>query len=137
MRPMRRWTSTRSCRSPAPRSATTRGGSPTWCATGWKAMSDNRPGRESLTGAQRAAVVLLSLGEAQAAEVLKHMGPREVQKLGMAMTTVSAVGRDTVAEVFDDFVDSLAQPAAIGAGADDYIRAVLTQALGEERADRK
>src|SRR5690606_41857077 len=82
----------------------------------------------------RSALVLLSLGEAQAAEVLKHMGPREVQKLGMAMTTVSAVGRDTVAEVFDDFVDSLAQPAAIGAGADDYIRAVLTQALGEERA---
>lgn len=97
-------------------------------------MSDPRPAREPLTGSQRAALVLLSLGEAQAAEVLKHMGPREVQKLGMAMTTVSAVHRDTVAQVFDDFVESLAQPTAIGAGTDDYIRAVLTQALGEERA---
>ena len=87
-----------------------------------------------LSGVQRAAVVLLSLGEDQAAEVLKHMGAKEVQKLGLAMTSVSAVSRDDVAAVFDDFVDVLAQPNALGAGADDYIRAVLTQALGEERA---
>ena len=87
-----------------------------------------------LSGVQRAAVVLLSLGEEQAAEVLKHMGAKEVQKLGLAMTSVSAVSRDDVAAVFDDFVDVLAQPNALGAGADDYIRAVLTQALGEERA---
>ena len=87
-----------------------------------------------LSGVQRAAVVLLSLGEDQAAEVLKHMGAKEVQKLGLAMTSVSAVSRDDVAAVFDDFVDVLAQPSALGSGADDYIRAVLTQALGEERA---
>ncbi|WP_078759066.1 flagellar motor switch protein FliG [Novilysobacter spongiicola] len=87
-----------------------------------------------MTGVQRAAVVLLSLGEAQAAEVLKHMGAKEVQKLGMAMTSVGGVSRNTVAAVFEDFVETLAQPSAIGAGADDYIRAVLTQALGEERA---
>src|SRR5690606_32021180 len=98
-------------------------------------MADsNADKREPLTGVQRAAVVLLSLGEAQAAEVLKHMGAKEVQKLGMAMTSVGGVSRDTVAKVFDDFVDTLAQPSALGAGADDYIRAVLTQALGEERA---
>ena len=84
-----------------------------------------------LSGVQRAAVVLLSLGEDQAAEVLKHMGAKEVQKLGLAMTSVSAVSRDDVAAVFDDFVDVLAQPNALGAGADEYIRAVLTQALGE------
>lgn len=89
---------------------------------------------DALSGVQRAAVVLLSLGEAQAAEVLKHMGASEVQKLGLAMTSVGAVSRDSVAQVFDDFVDVLAQPSALGSGADDYIRAVLTQALGEERA---
>ncbi|MGY0620392.1 flagellar motor switch protein FliG [Lysobacter sp. A378] len=87
-----------------------------------------------MTGVQRAAVVLLSLGEAQAAEVLKHMGAREVQKLGMAMTSVGGVSRETVGTVFDDFVETLAQPSALGSGADDYIRAVLNQALGEERA---
>ncbi len=87
-----------------------------------------------LSGVQRAAVVLLSLGEDQAAEVLKHMSAKEVQKLGLAMTTVGSINRDDVGAVFDDFVDVLAQPNALGAGADDYIRAVLTQALGEERA---
>ncbi|SKA21667.1 flagellar motor switch protein FliG [Lysobacter spongiicola DSM 21749] len=97
-------------------------------------MADPKNKEEPLTGVQRAAVVLLSLGEAQAAEVLKHMGAKEVQKLGMAMTSVGGVSRNTVAAVFEDFVETLAQPSAIGAGADDYIRAVLTQALGEERA---
>ncbi|MGH8073458.1 MAG: flagellar motor switch protein FliG [Lysobacter sp.] len=86
-----------------------------------------------LSGTQRAAVVLLSLGESQAAEVLKHMSAKEVQKLGLAMTSVGGISHESVAEVFDDFVDVLAQPGALGS-ADDYIRAVLTQALGEERA---
>ena len=86
-----------------------------------------------LTGVQRAAVVLLSLGEQQAAEVLKHMSAKEVQKLGVAMTSVGNVSRDSVARVFDDFVDVLAQPG-LGSGADEYVRAVLVQALGEDRA---
>lgn len=90
--------------------------------------------RTPLTGVQRAAVVLLSLGEQQAAEVLKHMGAKEVQKLGLAMTSVGGISRETVADVFDDFVDVLAQPSGLGSGADDYIRNVLTQALGEDRA---
>ncbi len=88
----------------------------------------------SLTGVQRAAIVLLSLGEAQAAEVLKHMGAKEVQKLGVAMTSLGEVDRESVARVFDEFIDVLARPGGIGSGADDYVRAVLTQALGEDRA---
>lgn len=90
---------------------------------------------EKLTGTQRAAIVLLSLGEQQAAEVLKHMSAKEVQKLGLAMTSVGGISRESVSKVFDEFVDVLAQPAAIGSGADDYIRAVLVQALGEDRAN--
>ena len=90
--------------------------------------------RISLTGVQRAAIVLLSLGEAQAAEVLKHMGAKEVQKLGVAMTSLGEVDRESVARVFDEFIDVLARPGGIGSGADDYVRAVLTQALGEDRA---
>ncbi|WP_460822624.1 flagellar motor switch protein FliG [Lysobacter olei] len=88
-----------------------------------------------MTGVQRAAIVLLSLGEQQAAEVLKHMGAKEVQKLGVAMTSVGGVSRDTVLKVFDDFVDVLEQPGGLGTGADDYVRAVLVQALGEDRAN--
>lgn len=87
-----------------------------------------------LSGVQRAAIVLLSLGEQQAADVLKHMGAKEVQKLGVAMTSVGGVSREAVIRVFDEFVDVLAQPSALGSGADEYVRAVLTQALGEDRA---
>ncbi|MBF6025608.1 flagellar motor switch protein FliG [Lysobacter niastensis] len=87
-----------------------------------------------MSGVQRAAVVLLSLGEQQAAEVLKHMSAKEVQKLGVAMTSVSGVSRENVGKVIDEFVDTLAQPSGLGSGADEYVRAVLVQALGEERA---
>ena len=87
----------------------------------------------TLTGVQRAAVVLLSLGEQQAAEVLKHMGAKEVQKLGVAMTSVGGVSRESVERVIGDFVTTLEQPS-LGSGADEYVRAVLVQALGEERA---
>ncbi|MFD0738990.1 flagellar motor switch protein FliG [Lysobacter koreensis] len=87
-----------------------------------------------MSGVQRAAVVLLSLGEQQAAEVLKHMSAKEVQKLGLAMTSVGGISRDAVSRVFDDFVEVLAQPSGLGSGADDYVRAVLVQALGEDRA---
>jgi flagellar motor switch protein FliG len=89
---------------------------------------------EALTGTQRAAVVLLSLGEAQAAEVLRHMGAKEVQKLGVAMASVGDIPHRTVERVIGDFVGVLEQPAKIGDGADEYVRAVLMQALGEERA---
>jgi flagellar motor switch protein FliG len=98
-------------------------------------MADpTQPSSAQLNGVQRAAVVLLSLGEQQAAEVLKHMSAREVQKLGVAMTSVGGISRESVVRVFDEFVDVLAQPSGLGAGADDYVRAVLVHALGEERA---
>lgn len=89
--------------------------------------------KEEITGVQRAAIVLLSLGEQQAAEVLKHMSAKEVQKLGLAMTSLGAVPRESVSRVFDEFVEMLGQPG-LGAGTDDYVRAMLVQALGEERA---
>ncbi len=87
----------------------------------------------ALSGVQRAAVVLLSLGEQQAAEVLKHMGAKEVQKLGVAMTSVGNVSREEVEQVIDEFVTTLERPS-LGSGADEYVRAVLVQALGEDRA---
>ena len=87
-----------------------------------------------LSGTQKAAIILLTLGEQQAAEVLKHMSAKEVQKLGIAMTSVSAVTRDQVVDVVDDFVETLNQPSGLGPGADEYVRAVLVQALGEDRA---
>ncbi|KAF1705061.1 MULTISPECIES: flagellar motor switch protein FliG [Pseudoxanthomonas] len=89
---------------------------------------------EDLNGVQRAAVLLLSLGEADAAEVLKHMSAKEVQKLGLAMATMSGVSREQVMRVMDDFTGALDKQTSLGVGADDYIRNVLIQALGADKA---
>lgn len=88
----------------------------------------------SLNGVQRAAVLLLSLGEAEAAEVLKHMTAKEVQKLGTAMAAISGVSREQVGDVMDAFSGALGKQTSLGMGADDYVRNVLVQALGEDKA---
>ena len=92
------------------------------------------PELRELSGVERSAVLLLSLGEADAAEVLKHMGAKEVQKLGLAMATMGAVSREQVLAVMGDFHDTLERQTSLGVGADDYIRAVLEQALGADKA---
>ena len=89
---------------------------------------------QMLSGVQRAAVLLLSLGESDAAEVLKHMSAKEVQKLGLAMATLSGVSREQVMRVMDDFTGALDKQTSLGVGADDYIRNVLIQALGADKA---
>ncbi len=89
---------------------------------------------DELSGVQRAAVLLLSLGEADAAEVLKHMGAKEVQKLGLAMATMNGVTREQVLRVMDEFEGALDKQTSLGVGADDYIRNVLIQALGADKA---
>ncbi|SOD51970.1 flagellar motor switch protein FliG [Pseudoxanthomonas wuyuanensis] len=88
----------------------------------------------ALTGVQRAAVLLLSLGEQDAAEVLKHMNAKEVQKLGIAMATISGISREQVLQVMDTFGAALDKQTSLGMGADDYVRKVLVQALGEDKA---
>ncbi len=87
-----------------------------------------------LTGVQRSAVLLLSLGEADAAEVLKHMGAKEVQRLGLAMATMGAISREQVTGVMDEFQGALERQTSLGVGADDYIREMLVQALGADKA---
>ena len=87
-----------------------------------------------LNGVQRAAVLLLSLGEHEAAEVLKHMSAKEVQKLGTAMATISGISREQVSQVMDAFSSALSKQTSLGMGTDDYVRNVLVQALGEDRA---
>lgn len=87
-----------------------------------------------LSKAQRAAVILLTLGEESAVEVLKHMSTDEVQKIGQAMTTVSNVSFELTYNILHDFVDTLKLPAGIGANAEDFIRTVMVKSMGEERA---
>jgi flagellar motor switch protein FliG len=87
-------------------------------------------------GIQRSAILLMSLGEEQAVEVFKLLGPREVQKLGQAMANLNQVSREQVASVLRDFRREAEQQTAIGTGSDQYIRSVLTRALGNDKASQ-
>ena len=83
---------------------------------------------------QKAAVLLMTIGEESAAEVLKHMGPKEVQRIGVAMTTVRDLTKDMVNKVIGEFMNTVNKQTALGVGVDDYVRNVLHSALGEEKA---
>jgi flagellar motor switch protein FliG len=85
-------------------------------------------------GVTRSAILLMSIGEEEAVEVFKHLGPKEVQKLGQAMAKLSNVTREQVAEVLREFRVEAEQQAPMAAGTDQYIRSVLTRALGNEKA---
>ncbi|HBF07116.1 MAG TPA: flagellar motor switch protein FliG [Gammaproteobacteria bacterium] len=82
----------------------------------------------------KAAVLLLSLGEEDAAEILKHLGPKEVQRIGSAMTQLKNVTRDQVENVLNTFFEHVQTQTSLGIGSDAYIRNMLVQALGEEKA---
>ncbi|KPX91143.1 flagellar motor switch protein FliG [Pseudomonas meliae] len=88
-----------------------------------------------LSKVEKAAVLLLSLGETDAAQVLRHMGPKEVQKVGVAMAQMRNVHREQVVEVMSEFVDIVGDQTSLGVGSDGYIRKMLTQALGEDKAN--
>jgi flagellar motor switch protein FliG len=85
-------------------------------------------------GIQRSAILLLSLGEDGASEVFKHLGPREVQKLGVAMSTLKNITRDKVEEVLGAFRASAEEKSPLGLDSGTYIRSVLTKALGDDKA---
>ena len=85
-------------------------------------------------GIERGAILLLSLGEEGATEVFKHLGPREVQKLGTAMSNLKNVTRDKVEQVLSAFRLSAEEKSPLGLNSREYLRTVLTKALGDDKA---
>ncbi|AHL76200.1 flagellar motor switch protein FliG [Stutzerimonas stutzeri] len=96
-------------------------------------MSDARVPAK-LNKIDKAAILLLSLGEADAAQVLRHLGPKEVQKVGTAMAQMRNVQKTQIEQVMSEFVDTVGDQTGLGVGSDGYIRKMLTQALGEDKA---
>lgn len=84
-------------------------------------------------GIEKSAVLLLSLGENEAAEVLKHLGPKEVQKLGHAMANLHAVPREKIEHVLDHLQQQTAGGSPVSVD-ETMIRSMLTKALGDDRA---
>jgi flagellar motor switch protein FliG len=87
-----------------------------------------------LSGMERTAVLMLGLGEKHAAEIMRHMGPKEVQEIGMAMAGLTNVTKSMMEEVMSDFVDTIGEQTSLGLGSDEYIRNMLTSALGSDKA---
>jgi flagellar motor switch protein FliG len=86
-------------------------------------------------GSEAAAILLMMLGDAEAAEILSHLEPHEVQHLGSAMFNVADVSESQVESVFNTFMTRTKARTTIGFGAAPRIRAVMEHALGAERAE--
>src|SRR6056300_594438 len=89
---------------------------------------------EALSTTQRAAVLMLLLGEDQAASIIRYMDPKEVQALGAAMVSVGDISQEAVNEVLDDFISTFKKQTSLGLGTSDYVESVLRAALGEDKA---
>ena len=89
---------------------------------------------EGLTETERAAVIMLLLGETQAADIIRFMSPKEVQSLGSAMVGVVDLSQETVDAVLDDFVSTIKKQTNLGLGTTDYVEAVFKKALGNDKA---
>ena len=76
-------------------------------------MAEGNGALEDLDGAERAAIFLLTLGEQSAAAVLKHMGPKEVQQVGMAMANIKNVSKAVVGQVLEDFVATVQEQTSL------------------------
>jgi flagellar motor switch protein FliG len=94
-------------------------------------MKEKDQGR---TGTERAAILLLTLGEQEAAQVLKHMGAKEVQRIGSAMSKLANVSREEVHTVITQFNQSVESETSVGVGTDEFLRKVLVDALGQDKA---
>jgi flagellar motor switch protein FliG len=85
-------------------------------------------------GLTRSAILMLALGEDEAAEVMKHLSPKEVQRLGIVMASMKPVPREEVEQVLEKFMLDFASSSDFGLDSDSYIRSVLIKAFGDDKA---
>lgn len=85
-------------------------------------------------GVEKSAIFLMTLGENEAAEVLRHLDPKEVHKISTAMISLNNISRDRISQVFHDFLIVASEKTSLGMDANGYIRGMLTKALGDDKA---
>src|SRR6202034_41646 len=88
-----------------------------------------------LAGTARAAILLMRLGEQDAANLLQQLDAREVQRLGVAMAELKEVSREQMTSVLDNFIGVVDGKANLASGSQDYVRRVLTQAVGKQKTE--
>ena len=85
-------------------------------------------------GIEDAAILLMSLGEDEASEVLKHLAPKEVQRLGETIAKMKAIPRERVDSVLDRFSEIASEQSLLVSDNDGYVKSVLRKALGDDKA---
>ena len=89
---------------------------------------------EAMTNTQRAAVLMLLLGEDLASNIISYLDPKEVQALGAAMVSVAELSQEAVNAVLDQFVETLKKQTSLSLGTIEYVETVLKRALGPDKA---
>jgi flagellar motor switch protein FliG len=87
-----------------------------------------------LEGVDKAAILLLSLTEDDAAQILKHLEPKQVQRLGQAMAQIDDMTQPKITAVHKNFIEEIQNYSTIGFQSQDFVKRALTSALGEDKA---
>ena len=87
-----------------------------------------------LSDLEKAAVLMTLIGQKEAAEVIKHLEPREINRLASAMARLPKVPKGAAEAVFEEFATLMTEQTAIGLGVEEYLRGALIEAIGERRA---
>ena len=90
---------------------------------------------KSLNGAEKAAILLLSLNEQDAASIIRHLDPKQVQRVGGTMASMKNLNQDKVSSVHRLFLEEIQKYTSIGMGSEDFVRNALVAALGEDKAN--
>jgi flagellar motor switch protein FliG len=99
-----------------------------------KVVSNTNEIYEGLNGTQKCAILMMLIGEDEAAEIMGNLSPKEVQVLGAAMYSVQGLGQDTVNLVLDEFLAIIKAQTSLGISGGNYIKNVLTKSLGQDKA---
>ncbi|MGF1680408.1 flagellar motor switch protein FliG [Photobacterium minamisatsumaniensis] len=89
----------------------------------------------TLTGADKAAILLLSLSEQDAASIIRHLEPKQVQRVGGVMASMADLNQEKVSGVHRHFLEDIQKYTSIGMGSEDFVRNTLVAALGEDKAN--
>lgn len=88
-----------------------------------------------LSGTEKAAILLLSLNEQDAASIIRHLEPKQVQRVGSAMASMTDLNQAKVNSVHRHFLEDIQKYTSIGMGSEDFVRNALVAALGEDKAN--
>jgi flagellar motor switch protein FliG len=88
-----------------------------------------------MTGADKAAILLLYLGNEVTRQVFEHLDDNEIKKISKSMSTLGHVSRTTIMEVVEDFTDTINPESGIFSQGDEFVHKILEQALGPAKAE--